>query len=122
MFERVLQLVSRFGEVEKLLGDPGILSDKAQYKELTQEHAYLTEVKEAWDLYQNIQKQLEENRELLKEVRDEELTQMLKEEIDKLEKQEVATKAKIETLLVPPDPNDHRNTILEVRAGTGGDE
>ncbi|NGX39389.1 MAG: Peptide chain release factor 1 [Chlamydiae bacterium] len=122
MFERVLQLVSRFGEVEKLLGDPGILSDKAQYKELTQEHAYLTEVKEAWDLYQNIQKQLEENRELLKEVRDEELILMLKEEIDKLEKQEIATSAKIETLLVPPDPNDHRNTILEVRAGTGGDE
>ncbi len=122
MKERIQQLIARLGEVESLLGQPDILSDQKAYKELTQEHAYLNQIKEAWFHYQKIEKQLSEDKELVKEETDQELLTMLAEEIESLEKEIVIARAKVETLLVPPDPNDSRNTIVEVRAGTGGDE
>lgn len=122
MEKRVLELIDRFSEVEKLLGDPETLSDQEAYKSLTQEHSYLSQVKEAWSHLSSVEKQLKDNRELLKEESDEELVAMLREEIESLETQLPIAKSKVETLLVPPDPNDHRNTIVEVRAGTGGDE
>jgi len=120
--ERIKQLLGRFTEVEELLGQPYILSDQKRYKELAQEHAYLSEIKEAWGSFQSIKKQLEEDKQLLKEETDEELVSMLNEEVESLTEKLDQTRLKIETLIVPPDPNDSRNTILEVRAGTGGDE
>lgn len=122
MEERIKQLLGRFTEVEELLGQPYILSDQKRYKELAQEHAYLSEIKEAWGSFQSIKKQLEEDKQLLKEETDEELVSMLNEEVESLTEKLDQTRLKIETLIVPPDPNDSRNTILEVRAGTGGDE
>lgn len=122
MKERVEKLVERFGEVEKLLGEPDVLADQNKYKELTQEHAYLSSIKEAWQSLEKTKKQLSEDKELVKSETDEELLEMLREEIESLEAALPDAQAKIETLLVPPDPNDNRNTIIEVRAGTGGDE
>ena len=122
MEKRVLELIDRFSEVEKLLGDPEALANQETYKSLTQEHSYLSQVKEAFGHLKQIEKQLKEDRELLKEESDEELISMLREEITSLEQDHPVAKAKVETLLVPPDPSDHRNTIIEVRAGTGGDE
>lgn len=122
MEKRLLQLISRFAEVENLLGDPQVHSDQKRYKKLTQEHAYLTEIKEAWEHFQKIQNQLSGDQDLLKEETDQELLDMLREEIETLKSQLALANTKLETLLVPPDPNDSRNTIIEVRAGTGGDE
>ena len=122
MEERIAKLIERFGEVETLLGQPETLSDQKAYKELTQEHSYLNQIKEAWLYLQKCEKQLNEDRELIKEETDEELLAMLHEEIESLEKKVLSARNKIETLLVPPDPDDSRNTIVEVRAGTGGDE
>jgi peptide chain release factor 1 len=122
MEQRVVKLIERLSEVEDLLGQPDTLSDQKLYKELTREHAYLSQVKEAWQQLQKIQKDLADSRQLLKEETDEELVGMLKEEIESLEKKMPAAQSKVETLLVPPDPNDSRNTIVEIRAGTGGDE
>ncbi|NGX38042.1 MAG: Peptide chain release factor 1 [Chlamydiae bacterium] len=122
MKERIAKLIERFSEVEILLGDPDVLSDQKRYKELTREHAYLNQIKEAWSHFEKIEKQLEENRDLVKSETDQELLDMLSEEIDSLEKEVPLARGKVEALLVPPDPNDHRNTIIEVRAGTGGDE
>lgn len=122
MKQRVEKLLLRFDEVEKLLGDPEILSNQKKYKALTQEHSYLSEIKEAWTTFESIAKQLSEDHSLLKEESDEELIQMLRDEIVSLEKKEEKARLELESLLVPPDPNDNRNTIVEVRAGTGGDE
>lgn len=122
MEKRILQLINRFAEVENLLGDPQVHSDQKRYKKLTQEHAYLTEIKETYERFQKLQKQLSDDQALLKEESDEELLQMLRDEIESLKSQIPLVNAQLETLLVPPDPNDSRNTIIEVRAGTGGDE
>lgn len=122
MLERVQKLVARFSEVENTLGDPAIVKDKEKFKEISREHSYLSDVVDVWTRLQRAQKELKENRDLLKQESDEELLQMLRGEIALLEKEEIELQLALESLLVPPDPNDNRNSILEIRAGTGGDE
>lgn len=122
MNEKVQKLLNRLQEVESLLGHSEMLADQKQYRQLTQEHAQLTELKECWEKLQLAQRQLAENRTLLAAEHDEEMIQLLKEEISLLEKQEEDSQKSVEILLVPPDPRDSRPIILEARAGTGGEE
>lgn len=122
MKDKVQRLFARLQEVEELLGHPETLSDQKHYRELTQEHAQLSELKEVWDRLQSTEKQLAEDRVLLGSEQDPEMVLLLKEEITRLEVDFEAAQKQVETLLVPPDPRDSRNIILELRAGTGGDE
>lgn len=122
MKDKVQRLLARLHEVEELLGHPETLSDQKRYRELTQEHSQLSELKEVWDRLQSGEKQLEENRALLTTEQDPEMVVLLKDEISHLEVGAEADKKQVEVLLVPPDPRDSRNIILELRAGTGGDE
>ncbi len=115
-------MLSRFQTVEELLGQPDVLSDQARYRELTQEHAYLGDVKEAVDKIESSSQQLQDNELLLKTETDPELVQLVQDEITTLSASLQRLKVELETLLVPPDPLDNRNVILEIRAGTGGDE
>jgi peptide chain release factor 1 len=120
--KKVLSLLSRLPELENTLGNPEIFNDQKKYRALAQEHAYLQELKTAWEETQNIQKQLDDNRELLKLEKDPDFEEVLREDNVQLELRLADLLKRVEDLLVPPDPNDNRNTILEVRAGTGGDE
>jgi peptide chain release factor 1 len=122
MEQRIRKLLDRLGEVENLLGDPKVLTDQKEYRSLTQEHSYLSAVKEAWQKLEKFQKQLTDNQALLKEESDSEMIALLKEEITQLETALPQAQIQLETLLVPPDPRDSRNIIMELRAGTGGDE
>jgi peptide chain release factor 1 len=119
---KIEKLLSRLEAIETALASPEIHSDKKKYKELTQEHSYLSELRDVYQSFQKAEKGLKENKELLKEESDPEFTFVIKEDIEKLEKQVDTLKGKLETLLVPPDPHDHANVIMEIRAGTGGDE
>jgi len=120
--DKVQRLLARLQEVEELLGHPETLSDQKRYRELTQEHSQISELKEVWERFQSAGKQLDENRALLPSEQDAEMVVLLKDEILRLEIEMEASKKQIEILLVPPDPRDSRNIILELRAGTGGDE
>jgi peptide chain release factor 1 len=122
MQERILKLLSRLEQVEDLLGRSDVLSNQKEYRALTQEHAYLSEIKESYDLFHSLQKQKEENQELLKIEKDADFLNIIREEISSLDVQIVNCQKKLENLLVPPDPRDSRNIIVELRAGTGGDE
>ncbi len=122
MLDRIRKLLDRFEKVEELLGKPETLADQKEYRALTQEHAYLSQVKEAWLKLQKTEEQIEDDRELLKSETDPEMLDLLKEELQNLETSLPQIRARLETLLVPPDPRDSRNIILELRAGTGGDE
>lgn len=122
MQERILKLLSRLEQVEDLLGRPDVLSNQKEYRELTQEHAYLSEIKEAWNSLQALQKQKEENGELLKSEKDPEFLSIIKEDLASIQTQIEESGKRLENLLVPPDPRDSRNIIVELRAGTGGDE
>ena len=122
MEEKVLSLLKRLGEVEELLGKPEIVSDQEQFRSLSQEHSRLNEIKEAWNAYQSALQQLKDNRELLSSEKDPDLRALIQEEIAVLEPQVEPRRLKLEGLLVPPDPRDSRDIIIELRAGTGGDE
>ncbi|MCH9633917.1 MAG: Peptide chain release factor 1 [Chlamydiae bacterium] len=122
MQERVLKLLSRLGEVEASLGDPKILSDQKEFKKLSQEHAYISDLKELWEKREICLKNQADNRELLKQEQDAEFSALLEEEVLQTDNELKELDSKIDQLLVPPDPNDHCNTIIELRAGTGGDE
>jgi peptide chain release factor 1 len=122
MKDKVQRLLARLLEVEELLGHPETLSDQKRYRELTQEHSQISELKDVWDRLTSAEKQLGENRALLSTEQDPEMVVMLKDEISRLEVDIASSTKQVETLLVPPDPRDSRNIILELRAGTGGDE
>lgn len=122
MNEKVEKLLGRLREVEDLLGLPETLSDQKQYRLLTQEHAQLSELKEIWEALRSAENQLAENKSLLEKESDPEMLEMLREEIARLEAEREAAQSTVQNLLVPPDPRDSRSIILELRAGTGGDE
>lgn len=122
MNTKIDRLLSRFAEVEALLGNPEALADKKQYRALTQEHAHLSEIKTCYDELQTTRKQLEDNHALLKSEKDPEFASLLKDDIEQLQQRAEVLDKKLEDLLIPPDPTDNSNIILELRAGTGGDE
>ena len=122
MQKKIEQLLEKLQRVEELLSLPDTLSDQKRFRELGQEHSYLAELRDAYVHWQSLEKQLKENRSLLSEETSSEMISLLREEIDSLEKKIPAAKQLVENLLVPPDPRDNRTVILELRAGTGGDE
>ena len=122
MKDKVQRLLARLLEVEELLGHPETLLDQKKYRELAQEHSQLSELKSAWDHLQNSEKELKENQALESSETDPGMLVLLKEENSRLLVDIEASRKQVEVLLVPPDPRDSRNIILEIRAGTGGDE
>jgi peptide chain release factor 1 len=121
MFGKLKDTEKRYLKLESLLSDPAVVSNRLEYQKYAKEHADLHDIIETYRSYENIKSQLEENQKLLRE-NDEELRELIKEEIPELKKQLEETETKLKILLLPKDPNDERNTFLEIRAGTGGDE
>jgi peptide chain release factor 1 len=117
--KKALAFVSKLEEVEKQLGNPEVHLDQKLYKTLMQQHSYLTSVKESFEKVQKMEKEIAENRSLLE---DPELAEMAKQELSFLEKNLEKERAHLQLLLVPPDPRDSQNIVMEIRAGTGGDE
>lgn len=122
MQEKVKRLLARLVEVEKELSDPQAVSDQKKFRKLTQDHSYLSELKTAWEVYTASEKTLADNLELEESEEDPEFLKIIEDEIAALRAVVPKLRAKVETLLVPPDPRDNRNVIVEIRAGTGGDE
>lgn len=122
MEKKVLELLSRLPEIEEELGAPGLMQNRSRYLQLTQEHKHLTELSESWNSLLKAKKDLEGNRFIARTEQDSEFALLLEEEGISLEKKIEQLEREIETLIVPPNPDDHRNIIMELRAGTGGDE
>jgi peptide chain release factor 1 len=122
MEEKLEHLKQRYEELQERIADPNVHKDPARYKELMQEHAHLSEVVEAYDEWQENQSALSETREIVESEDDPEMKAMAKEELEKLEAQEERLESQLKLLLVPKDPLDGKDTIVEIRAGTGGDE
>ncbi len=122
MEDKVLELLSRLEQLEVDLGSPDVVSDQKRYRKLTSEHKYLSDLKGAWEVFKNATKSLKADREMLKGESDPELIALLQDEIKHLEEKTAKLDSEIKIMLVPPDPNDHRSCVVELRAGTGGDE
>lgn len=122
MKEKISSLLQRLVEVELFLGSPDALKDPKKYKDSTREHAYLSEVKDLWEEISRLRAQFFDNEELLKIEKDADFLDVLNEDNEAIQNRLAVLEGKLENLLVPPDPNDDRNVIMELRAGTGGDE
>jgi len=121
MFQKLEEVVERFQEVEGLLSDPGVISDQKRFLGLTREHASLREVVEVYQRFCALKEEVEGNRELLRDS-DPEMREMAKAELPELEEQLEALEKELQLLLLPRDPRDDKNVLLEIRAGTGGEE
>lgn len=115
--------IARFSEVENALADPAVFNNPQRMQELSKEYSRLKELVELGNKYKKVLKDIEENRALMKtEPSDSELYKLAKEEIERLESESKNLYNRILMTLLPPEPSDARNTIIEIRAGAGGQE
>ncbi|MFM7387553.1 MAG: peptide chain release factor 1 [Bacteroidota bacterium] len=112
----------RFIEVGKMITDPDIISDMDRFVKLSREYRELEELDQYFQQYSNLLANLQSSKELLELETDPEMRTMAKEEIDELEQQKPLMEEEIKFMLIPKDPEDDKNAIVELRAGTGGDE
>ena len=122
MFDKLDSIEKRFKELEAQLSDSAVMQDMKKYSELMKEHASTKEIVDSYNLYKKTVSQLEEAKEMAGSESDPELKEMAKEEIKELEEQKENQIKELRTLLIPKDPLDLKNIIMEIRAGTGGDE
>ncbi|HOW16731.1 MAG TPA: peptide chain release factor 1 [bacterium] len=121
MFSKLESVLKRYNELERLLSDPATASDRVKFVEYSKERAQLEEMVEKYIEYKKLSKEIEDNSELLKSC-DEELRELAKEELDRLKELKPKMEEELKVLLIPKDPNDDKNIIIEIRSGTGGDE
>ncbi len=122
LLEKYESIQHRFDEVGQQISDPEVMNDMKRYVKLNQEYRRLEDLIKVFREYKNLVKDIESGKEILAEESDEELREMAREEIEKAEKLIPEKEKEIKLLLVPADPEDSKNAILEIRAGTGGDE
>lgn len=113
---------ARFEEVGQLITDPAVISDMKRYVKLNREYKQLQPVIEAYETYRNLLSNIDSAKEMLAEEQDEEMKEMAKEELDLYQEQVAPLEEEIKLLLLPKDPEDEKAAIVEIRAGTGGDE
>ncbi|PCH68350.1 MAG: peptide chain release factor 1 [Bacteroidetes bacterium] len=122
MLETLEEYRSRWEEVGEQMTDPEIIADNKKYSELHKEYKRLQEIVDAHKEYVNVLSNIDTNKEILNNEKDDELKEMAKEELETLNAQVGPLEARIKLLLIPKDPEDSKNAIVEIRAGTGGDE
>ena len=122
MFDRLEDLVLRFQEIQDELSDPMVVSDQNRFRKLMKEQTDLSEIVEAYKAYKAAKEGIEESLALLDEESDEEMRELAKEELNACRATVEAKEQELKILLLPKDPNDNKNVIVEIRGGTGGDE
>ena len=109
-------------KLEELMTDPEVLKDQSKIQSIAKEHKELSEILNLYNEYKKVNRQIEEVKQLLSSTTDDDLRELAEEELESLKKQQEDLEKKIEIALLPKDPNDEKNVILEIRQGAGGDE
>ncbi len=122
MFDKLENLRARFEEINERMADPVVAGDRKAYRDLARERAQLEEVVRAYDRYVELERQLVDAREMLEGEKDREMADFLRAEVETLEDGLAAQREKLKLLLLPADERAGRDVIVEIRAGTGGDE
>ena len=122
MFDRLEDLVARLDELQLSLSDPSVISDQDKFRRLMKEQAELSPIVEKYLEYKNAKQTIEDSLMMLDEESDEELRELAKEELNDAKAQVETCEQELKILLLPKDPNDDKNVIVEIRAGAGGDE
>jgi peptide chain release factor 1 len=122
LHERLAKIADRFDELDRLMADPDVIADFSRLNELAQERSELEELVETFRRFQRIEQQINENKLLLEDDSDPDLQELAEMELEQLTGDYASLEAQLKSLLLPKDPNDDKNVIVEVRAGTGGEE
>ena len=122
MFEKLKDIENRYAEVERALGDPAEISNQQRLMELSKTHAELSPIVSTYLEYQQLESALEETLLLIESETDAEMLALVQEELDALTEKKERLTEELKVLLIPKDPNDAKNVIIEIRAGTGGEE
>lgn len=122
MFDKLSFIENKYEELSKKIIDPEIIAKTTKWQKLAKEHAELEPIVVKYREYMKVKNTIEEDKEMLKEKLDDEMKSFLKEEISEKEKDLENLEKELKILLIPKDPNDEKNVIVEIRAGAGGDE
>ena len=122
MFDKLEDLLIRYEEIMGELQEPDVVNDQSRFRKLMKEQNDLTPIVEAYKEYKNCKQNIEDSLFLLEEESDEEMKELAKEELSESKKRVEELEQELKILLLPKDPNDDKNVIVEIRAGAGGDE
>ena len=122
MFERLDQIEARYEELTRALASPEIIGDSSKYQKTAKAHSELTSIVEKYREYKDLKKGIAGSNAILADEKDAEMRAYAQEELEKLETRLTGVEEQLKVLLLPKDPNDEKDVILEIRAGTGGDE
>ena len=122
LFDRLQMLEDRYEELGELLSDPDVISDTKRFTKLSKEMADLRETVEKYNKYKEVTQQISDDEEMLSDGLDDEMASLVKEELSNAKVEKVKLEEEIKILLLPKDPNDDKNIIMEIRGAAGGDE
>jgi peptide chain release factor 1 len=122
MLERLEQIEARYEDLNRALASPEVIQDSAKYQKTAKAHSEIAPVVDKYREYKDLKRGIADSRALLAEEKDADMRAYAQEELDKLEARVRTVEEELKILLLPKDPNDEKNVILEIRAGTGGDE
>lgn len=122
LLDKLHAINERYNEVGKMMTDPDVIADMGRYIKLSKEYKDLESIVGAYKEYKNVLDNISSAKELLASEKDQEFREMAKTELDSLQEQQEQLEEEIRVLLIPSDPQDEKNAIVEIRAGTGGDE
>ena len=122
MFDKLEDLLIRFEEIMGELNEPTVTNNQERFRKLMKEQSDLTPIVEAYKEYKKSKQDIEDSLMMLEEESDEDMREMLKEELNDSKKRVEELEQELKILLLPKDPNDEKNVIVEIRAGAGGDE
>ena len=123
MLERLADIERRYEELSDLINDPEIIADNERWRKLMKEHSDITPIVEKYREYKKIKEELAEAEEMLNDSSiDDDFKALVKEEFSENKKKIVDTEEELKILMLPKDPNDDKNVIVEIRGGAGGDE
>jgi len=121
MLDKLAEVEKRYVELEGMMSDPQLLNQQREYAKLARERSELEEIVVRYREWRKVEREIQENRQLMEE-NDEAMRELVKEELASLRERKEALETKLKFLILPKDPNDDKNVIVEIRAGTGGDE
>lgn len=122
LVKKLEEMSKRYEEVNVLIQDPDLIKDQKKYKDIMREHSHLTSVMEAYTEYKEVIQGIEDSKMIITEEDDHDMKEMAREELKGLEEKLPQMEGKIKMMLIPPDPLEEKNIIMEIRGGTGGDE
>lgn len=122
MFDRLQAVEDRYERLTELLSDPDIVNDSKKLREYSKEQSDIQETVDSYREYKSVKEQLAEAREMLDSEKDPDMHEMVKEEFNLLKDQQEELEERLRILLIPKDPNDNKNVIMEIRGAAGGDE